>query len=253
MFDTYQEIFNNRAWSYHQAMQSVPDARRLEFEIALEYLQPETGQWIVDMPSGGGYLKQYIHDPSVNLLFVETTPEFARHCPQSSHCRRLIGGFDSLPVQKNSVERLLSLAALHHVEDKSRFFRECHRVLSSCGRLVIGDVYADTAQARFLNEFVDEFNSMGHKGDFLTADIDSQIADNGFDVCRQQQHPFCWFFSSQQQMLAYCRDLFGIDLADDKVLMQGIEEYLTPEWRGDCVTLQWSLHYICARPLELGA
>ncbi|GGD63976.1 hypothetical protein [Lacimicrobium alkaliphilum] len=106
MFNTYQEIFNNRAWSYHQAMQSAPDARRLEFEIALDYLQPGTGQSIVDMPSGGGYLKQYIQDPTTDLIFIETTSEFAKHCPESDDCTRLIGDFDNLPVQDSCADRL---------------------------------------------------------------------------------------------------------------------------------------------------
>ncbi|ALS98172.1 hypothetical protein AT746_07815 [Lacimicrobium alkaliphilum] len=74
MFDTYQEIFNNRAWSYHQAMQSVPDARRLEFEIALEYLQPETGQWIVDMPSGGDTLNSISMIPQSTYSLLKPPP-----------------------------------------------------------------------------------------------------------------------------------------------------------------------------------
>lgn len=39
MFDTYEEIFEKRADSYHKAMKAFPFARQQEFEWAVKYLQ----------------------------------------------------------------------------------------------------------------------------------------------------------------------------------------------------------------------
>ncbi|GAB3023242.1 class I SAM-dependent methyltransferase [Bowmanella dokdonensis] len=248
MFDSYQKIFKSRAWLYHRAMERSPRARDAEFSIALEYLQPKAGQWLADMPAGGGYLKQYLQDDSPHCLFIETTSEFARHCPTSSGCKSLIGDFHALPLQDAGVQRMLSLAALHHVEDKLSFFRECARVLDPSGRLVVADVLRDTPQAKFLNEFVHEFNSMGHEGLFWDESVQEQLDANGFRVERAKLHNFTWNFTTQEEMVSYCRDLFGLDKADEQTILSGIQDYLSPGESDGKHRLQWSLYYLSARP-----
>lgn len=53
------------------------------------------------------------------------------------------------------------------MHDKAQVFKEFQRVLNPHGRMLIVDVEEDTGTAHFLNHFVDEYNSMGHNGEFI--------------------------------------------------------------------------------------
>src|SRR5205814_3213379 len=60
MFDTYAEIFEQRAADYHYAMRQSPRARDAEFQVVLEPIRHAASGLICDMPSGGGYLADYL-------------------------------------------------------------------------------------------------------------------------------------------------------------------------------------------------
>lgn len=246
MFDTYEEIFNKRAASYHRAMENNPSVRRDEFLWAVQYLEIAHRNIICDVPSGGGYLKDYISHADVSLIFLETSQEFASHCPTTENCSSHITTFEQLPLQSQSVDRVLSLAALHHVKDKRQVLGECHRILKPEGRLVIADIEAETGAANFLNIFVNEFNSMGHRGDFLNPACIEQIAECGFEIISIDRPKPVWSFDTQAQMIDFSRDLFGLDKASNDDILKGITTYLQETEGPGEINLSWELTYLSA-------
>lgn len=252
MFDTYAEIFAQRAASYHKAMEDVPNARRHEFLLAARYLQVDAGQVICDVPAGGGYLKRFIDVEPVGFRFLETSEDFARECSSDDNCRTQLCTFDHLPLQPNSVDRVLSLAALHHVEDPGSFFREIRRIISPDGQVVIADVQEHSPPDGFLNVFVDRHNSMGHRGRFLRQSTTEQLRASGFtiDLMNAEQYP--WIFGSEDEMVAFCRDLFGLDQATDPEILRGIEQYLGYSAEAQTIRMNWELTFIRARPNRAG-
>ena len=140
MFSTYKEIFTQRADSYHQAMADVPGARNEEFYWASKLLDVQNDHVVADMPSGGGYFRNHVQADNVRYLFLETSKEFAKRCPHTTNCQTVLCNFDDLTIDDESVDRLVCLAALHHVENKQKAFKEFYRVLKNKAKIVIADV-----------------------------------------------------------------------------------------------------------------
>lgn len=246
MFDTYQEIFRERADRYHTAMAAFPAARRQEFEQAVARLDLQPGVDLCDVPAGGGYLADYLPPDDLFLLCLETASEFASQCPRGPGQRVLETTLESLPLGPDSVDRVLSLAAMHHVDDKHGLLQEFSRVLRGDGRAVVADAEAGTATAAFLNEFVDRFNSMGHKGRFIDRAFIDSIDDCGLKVTAVDRPPLFWSFASRVDLASFCRHLFGLDRAADGDIIAGVSDYFGLQEGDGLVGFDWQLVYITA-------
>ena len=251
MFESYEDIFKKRARQYHKAMELCPQARAKEFSLAAKYLNVSPGMTVLDVPSGGGYLKQFVPVEKVNYIFVESSNDFASHCPVDSHSGTLLSNLMALPLLPQSADRILSLAAVHHIENKQHFFLQCFDLLKEDGLLVIGDVDAGSKMAGFLNSFVDSHNSMGHKGLFLSENIGDMLGNIGFEIVLNQYEPLFWEFESRAKAITFFRNLFGLDLADDDQILSGIEEYLGFSEGVNTMSINWGLRYLCIKPHRL--
>jgi ubiquinone/menaquinone biosynthesis C-methylase UbiE len=157
----YQEIFDERGRLYHQAMESCPGYRAEEFRAVLQEAGISPGMTVVDVPSGGAYLADYL--PGVTLLGLESSLAFAELAQERTETVLLYEN-DTFPLASECADRVLSIAGLHHVEEKRRVFAEMRRVLSPDGRVVVADAAADSPVRRFLDEFVGAYTDTGHSG-----------------------------------------------------------------------------------------
>lgn len=233
----YEEIFNHRGRAYHDAMLSSPDARREEFEFPLQLLDLQADNEIYDFPSGGGYVRQFIPVglESVKVHALEASAEFAE-CENDCD----LASWSSLPIEDSSADGFLTLAALHHASARDVFYREVYRTLKVGGRFVLGDVERGSAQDDFLNGFVNEYNSMGHVGDFLDPETEEKrLISAGFHVTENRKHSYLWDFESESKMLHFCRGLFGLDLASDDQILEGLQPLRTAK-----TSIGWSLRFI---------
>ena len=254
MFDTaksYQEIFNQRADAYHQAMLDWPKAREQEFQALLKGLQIKPAARILDVPAGGGYLANYLPN-NVKLHHLETSKLFAdlfhQHC-HSGSCHPLsLCDLDQLPEQDNSIDIALSLAGLHHTEDKQPLFRELYRCLKPGGLLVLADAQEDSATARFLDGWVNDHNKMGHQGWYLNQQTRQQLESCGFECIGHENRDYHWCFENKQQAGEYCKLMFGIDQANSCEVSDALASELGFDEINDGTTgLRWQLHFITVR------
>jgi SAM-dependent methyltransferase len=247
MFQTYEQIFSQRADTYQKAMQLYPAARDLEFQFVVEITDIKAGEVICDAPSGGGYLSAYLPDGIERYLTVETAADFTGHCPMGEGDRIIQSPLDQIALESNSVDVCISLAGTHHLEDKSRFFREAARILKPGGRLLIADVAQASAVDRFLNQFVDQNSSMGHKGVFLDEHSADEISACGFEISSDKITDSPWSFNNRADMGIYSKMLFGIDLADEENVIKGIEDILGFIPGPGKVNMAWSLRCIVSK------
>jgi len=176
----------------------------------------------------------------VEVIPLETTLEFGDESSETQ-----LADWDSLPLASDSTDRFLSLAALHHASQRCEFYQEVYRVLKPGGLFVIGDVSAGTAQAEFLNGFVDAHNSMGHFGLFLEEGEESEsLKEVGFLVEEEEFQSYEWSFESERLMLSFCKGLFGLDRATSAQIKEGLSPLLASL---GSTQIQWGLRFITAR------
>ena len=242
MFDPYEEIFEKRGHLYHKGMTLYPQARREEFNNIIKLAQIRHGDIICDIPSGGGYLKNCINT-RVKIASIETSRAFAKLCKANTVSDVILTNLDSIPIQTNSVDRVISLAGLHHIEDKLSFYRESHRILKSKGALCIADAWQGGMVSMFLDVFVNEHNSMGHRGAYLNENTQSELERCGFDVNYSSAIKYYWRFDSLDDTVTYFQLLFGIDKASHDRILDGITQYLGYALINKDYCLNWELTF----------
>jgi len=231
----YSSIFAVRAAQYHLAMRTHPHARDGEFRALLDDL-PAGAVDVLDVPSGGGYLDAYL-PAGTRLRACDFSVGFAAE-------GAALASPEQLPFADESFDAVLSLTGLHHVPmlRQDAFLAECRRVLRPGGRVLVGEVLAGSPVDGFLNGFVHRHNSQGHEGVFFDAGFIPRLQAADFGEVAMHLRHYPWRFDDEAAMRFYCRNLFGIDRADDDTLSAGLAEHLAyrigPE---GAVELPWQL------------
>jgi SAM-dependent methyltransferase len=241
MYDSYAEIFAERGFSYHRAMAECPRARDAEFHAVLEPLSGRTNGLLCDLPSGGGYLAEYLPE-GMCYLGVDPSHDFIDACPPGLD--RIQANVTSVPLDDDAADYIVSLAALHHERDLSAVFQEMHRLLKPGGRAVIADVAADTRPAAFLNGFVDRNNPMGHEGHFLDGHLQGILEDAGLAVADDRLIETPWQFDSLEEAGEFCRKLFYMPTLDPRAVAEAMEREIGLEYANDRPHIRWVLRRV---------
>lgn len=239
MFDSYADIFSERAHLYHRAMAAFPLARRSEFEAMVGPLAGREVSSVCDLPSGGGYLAAYLH-PRWRYAAVEPTDAFADLCRLEPGQELIRSPLTSVPRADASFDAVISLAGLHHEQDKLAILREAARLLRPGGAAVIADVAAGSNEDRFLNGFVDANSAMGHHGDFLDEQFPLDVKQAGFSIDSDELVATPWRFENRADAAAFATDLFGVSATPD-VVEQALRSTVGIEDRDGGVAVTWHL------------
>ena len=249
MFESYKDIFNQRGSAYHQGMLKYPLARYEEFKQIIQLAEIKDGNIICDIPSGGCYLSNFI-DRKVKIFSVETSSQFIKYTQTSENNRVLVcEDLADIPLPQASVDRIISLAGLHHLSDKFAFYQEAYRLLKPGGLFCIADAFHDSKVAKFLNIFVNRHNSMGHQGEFLNSHTARELEAANFQVIYNSPISYFWQFNSPQAMTKYCQLLFAMDRADELKIIEGIKTYLGYQIKEEKCYMNWELHFIKCRAI----
>ncbi len=246
MRTAYGEAFALRGDRYERSMARSPDVRREEFAAMLGQLRPAAGECIVDVPSGGAYLRPLL-PLDVRYVAVDESPHFHSACH-----RRLLPGDSALlapsqkiPLPAHACDAVCSIAGLHHQSDREPVYADWFRVLRPGGRVVLADVAEGTPVAEFLNGFVDRYNSLGHDGLFITARDSEALAAAGFRDIVVTDINYQWLFRDLGHVAEFCVDLFGLDrVGAATALCRTLQRDLGLRSGAAGWQLPWSLRYI---------
>ena len=234
----YDEIFRERGSAYDRAMQAHSRARDEEFKQVIAAARLSSGMVVADVPAGGGYLKARL-PPGCVWVGHEPCVSFTNHGEVSA---RTDVPLLPLPFADDSVDAAISLAGVHHIDDKRPLFAEMLRVVRPGGRFVVSDVAAGSDVARFLDGFVGAHNSTGHEGVYLGEDTLKDLKSTGWDVRSAAQVPYHWTFENRAAMADFCRGLFDICRASLGQVEEAIERGLgVDELGGGSVGMRWGL------------
>lgn len=241
----YEELFQLRGATYDGAMTRFPDARREEFlnTIARATLGP--GALVADVPAGGGYLAKYL-PRDCTWLGHEPCAAFG-HGATGQDVDLL-----PLPWADAGVDAALSIAGVHHLDDKLPLFGELARVVRPGGRLVLADVHEASAVSRFLDGWVDRHNSTGHVGSYLGDGTLGELRRAGWEILSADRVPFHWRFANVDDMGEFAHRLFDLRTSTPEETARTIAADLGVDPLPDGVGMRWELFMVAATPAVRG-
>ena len=233
----YIELFETRGDKYANAMKQYPSARDEEFLQALKKVDVKSGMCVADVPAGGKYLQKFLPENTIYFPY-EPCQSFYLNDINKNVTDTLL----PLPFDDGTVDVVFSIAGVHHIEDKTELFKDIKRVLSQGGTFVLSDVASSSDVAKFLDGFMGEHNSTGHKGYFLDDDTISQLQNAGLKVKSKSIEKYHWVFDSEDDMAIFCNMLFDMCHSTTQKTKQALKDELGVEKLPDGkVGLKWEL------------
>lgn len=246
----YQEIFEERGLEFAQASQKYEDSIWDELNKFVIFADIKVNDWVLDAAAAGGFLSKHLQQ-SKKAQVISLDPCF--HLSRLAFENGIISvcsTINKMPF-KNRFDKILCLVSLHHEQNLQQFFNEAFEILKSDGSLVIAEVEQKTAPAYFLNEFVDQHSTLGHKGEFFTEHYLDKIQKAGFLISESKYQSYHWKFQSKSQMGDAVKMMFGIDRASLSLVIHGIEKILgTDQLKDSFIGMRWGLRYVyCVKRL----
>jgi|TARA_Y100000034_G_scaffold13170_1_gene13815 SAM-dependent methyltransferase len=252
--------------NYRLANSRFPHIRQIELLKQLELTNPQNAETIVEVGTGNGYLTfelakevgqngrilTYDYQES-NIDFVEKVnndrfPITAIH--QSLDYK--------LEVPNDSVDRISTIATLHHYDDRSmntgtngrqRALDEFYRVLREGGTLVVGDVAHGTAPQRYFDAIDNPVHChpRGHPHDFLDERIARELCEEaGFKDVKFEIERVPWIFDDEEQAKEFLHTIHNAKCSPEESLE--IAKQHTPYSEvGRRKQIGWELFYLTAK------
>jgi SAM-dependent methyltransferase len=254
------EFGKERADRYEVAIRRAPEARAAEVAVLLETLKGlHIGgcRGMIDLGAGHGYLTAAILDflaPDGIVFAVDTSPEMAQRIPRHHQIRPLVAPLDRLDIASGTIEAVVSLAAFHHVTNKTLVLRELNRLLIDGGYVLIADVNEGTPTQEFFDHVVRDYCATGHDLDFLDRAWAAVIAARaGMRHVASSVERTDWRFDDEETMLTYVANLFSLEV--DTARLRPLVERWMPPYKspdGAAILLPWWLGFHVFRNGERG-
>lgn len=242
MSTEYKKSFENRRDAFAAAMSRFPTARWREFDNLFAHVERGELNRVLDVSSQERLLQDHLPE-GVELVAVDPVEQ-----------RYLDGHAEFKPESvtgptKASFDLAVSLAAIHCIENKADFVRTLLEFVRPRGWVVIADVLAESAVARFLDEFVCKHNGQDSCRRYWSGDplADLGLAKDTVEILCSQVIPCDWRFENVTELVGFVRLFFHLSGVTDGQIEEAIGNYMGITSRAKYVTLNWELMYVTLR------
>ena len=151
-------IYDDYAADWWSSQRYLPRGLHALVKPRMKWFTRTAGSWtgkrVLDLGCGGGFMAEAIADQGADVIGIDpvvSTLEVARRHAVSRglHIRYRIGRAESIPLDDRSVDRVVCVDVLEHVDDLAACCREIARVLKPGGRLLF-----DTINRTWLSRLV---------------------------------------------------------------------------------------------------
>lgn len=246
---TFEFDRGNRAKSYLKITNIAHSVRRKEIQVLLTCAKIKYGHRVLDYTSGGGILipqilmrigrrgQLYVIEPSVKL-YRHLRTEW-RGIENADVRRRLSG----TKIPSRSLDRIVSLATIHHVDQLDATFKQLARLLKPGGQMAIGDVVKGTRPAKYFNVLVDRHSSTGHKHEFLDrVQLNMLCRRYGFRLLSWRVSSVPWEFNGEKQAERFLCSLHDVD-GDCTSFFWASKKYLKHYYLRGKYFVDWQLFF----------
>lgn len=254
--------------NYRSANASFPDARAAELGEMVRLANPQLGETLAEIGSGSGALTYRLAPPlgPGGRLF---TYDVSRDNLTSVMLANS-NGFPIIPIEQapaqaalkfpngGEVDCVATLATFHHFDNRSvrkgtegreAAIASFYRLLKPGGRLVIGDVAADTAPQRYFDAIDDPryCHPYGHPHDFLRgAELSELVKAAGFTDVSYAVRFVPWVFRSKKEAVQFLGMMHNAECSLDEVRAIAERHLTFDEEPGRCL-IRWELLFLEAR------
>lgn len=140
--------FDEWAKEYNFLGKALPFYEKYILNKLSKEIEPNKKAKILDLGTGDGRVIIYLKNkfPSIKAIATDSSKEMLKQATLNFKKSKLkikskIVNMPNLPFRNNSLDFIVSGAAIHHVKDKNRLFREIFRILKKNGKLVVSDCF----------------------------------------------------------------------------------------------------------------
>ncbi len=160
--------FSKAAAVYETDQAGVYRMCRKDYPDVLDELEREPFQDLLDCGCGTAPMLSLLHEkyPEKHYTGIDLTPKMIEvaKSKQMENVDLIVGDCENLPFAENSFDVVICCQSFHHYPNVQDFFHSVYRVLRPNGRLILRDMTANTAAARWFFNHIEMpvINLTGH-------------------------------------------------------------------------------------------
>ncbi|MDP4039410.1 MAG: methyltransferase domain-containing protein [Candidatus Pacearchaeota archaeon] len=245
-----QEFDGIRSKLYREALMKYPEARVEDIEVMKKYLAPKKGERILEIGAGSGFFSRHISEllGSEGRLIVsdsslEQLEEIKKLGKDNIDVIQFVQfGSEKVDLEKDKVDAVWSLGAMHHMFKKSKSFENLSRITKKGARIVIADVFSGSNLAKHFDDKVAKFCIVGHEVAFWSKEYAESICYlNGFSKPKFHDLDIKWKFKKKEDIGFFLYKLHGMTKTTPTNCLKGTEEILGVQKKGRSYYLNWPL------------